>query len=126
MNTIEDMKPVTHRLDYAHREIPDYAGKQGEMEYYCSPVPIEIQEVHIRRSLHLYPRGSSYILIRIEGTADEPLFVQPLNMLIRDVPEYGLGLRKPLTKSHLFHESALAFWKNAKPIQTQYPTPQTL
>jgi hypothetical protein len=108
--------PVTHRLDYAFRDIPDYKGKAGIQEYYYSPLPIEIQEAHIRQSMHLYAPESWYILIRIEGTVDEPLFAQPLNMLNRDVPEYGIGLRKPLTENHPYLQSALAFWKHAKPI----------
>lgn len=115
MNT-KMITPVTHRLDYAFREIPDYKGKTGIQESYYSPVPIEIQEEHIRRSLHLYAPGSCYILIRVEGTAEEPLFVQPLNMLSLDFPEPGPGLRKPLTESPDFLEPAQAFWKEAKAI----------
>ncbi len=107
---------VTHRLDYAFRDIPDYKGKTGIQEYYYSPVPIGIQEEHIRQSLHLYAPESWYILIRVEGTAEEPLFAQPLNMLNRDIAEYGLGLRKPLARNHPYRESALAFWKHAKAI----------
>jgi len=115
MNT-KMITPVTHRLDYAYREIPDYAGKPGITECYYSPVPIEIQGEHIRRSLRLYAPGTCYILLRVEGTADEPLYVQPLNMLSLDFPEPGPGLRKHLTESTLFLEPSLAFWKNAKAI----------
>lgn len=108
--------PVTHRLDYIHRFIPAHAGREDYNEDYTSYVPIEIQAEHIRKSLHLYAPGSCYILIRLEGTADEPLYVQPLNMLSLDFPEPGPGLRKPLTESPDFLESALAFWKDAKAI----------
>ena len=108
--------PVTHRLDYVHRFIPAHGRREDFAEDYTSDVPIEIQEVHIRQSLRLYAPGSCYILIRVEGTADEPLYVQPLNMLSLDFPEPGPGLRKPLTESPDFLETALAFWKDAKAI----------
>lgn len=115
MKTIQE-PPVTHQLEYMHRSIPAFAGRDDFVEDYYSPVPVEIQQVHIRKSLHLYAPGTCYILIRVEGTVDELLYVQPLNMLSLDFPEPGAGLRKPLTESPLFIESARAFWKYAKPI----------
>jgi hypothetical protein len=115
MNTTQNT-PVTHRLDYIHRFIPAHAGREDYAEDYTSYVPIEIQAKHIRQSLHLYAPGSCYILIRVEGTVDEPLFVQPLNMLSLDFPEPGPGLRTSLTESPIFLEPALAFWKDAKAI----------
>ena len=107
---------VTHRLEYIHRSIPAHAGREAIAEDYYSPVPVEVQQEHIRRSLHRYASGSCYVVIRLEGTADQPLYVQPLNMLSRDFPEPGPGLRKPLVESPIFMDVAAIFWENAKVI----------
>lgn len=115
MKTTQDTT-VTHRLDYIHRFIPAHAGREDFAEDYTSFVPVEMQQDEIRQCLHLYAPGSCYILIRVEGTANEPLYVQPMNMLSLDFPEPGPGLRKPLSESPIFLEPALFFWKEAKAI----------
>ena len=115
---------VTHRLDFIHREIPAHGGRTAvAQDYYCT-LPVNIQEEHIRQSLHLYGTGTVYIPFRVEGTAEEPRYIQPLNMLSLDFSEPGPGLRKPLGEDSPFLETAKQFWRDAKVIPPQTINPR--
>lgn len=118
---------ITHYLHYIHRNIPSYKGKKGVCEDYLIPnfVTPETAANEIRESLRYYAPGSAYIIFRVEGTATEPLYLQPLNMQSLDFPEYGPGLRKPLSESlESMVETARLFWKDAKVIPSTATTAQ--
>lgn len=117
----------THRLDYIHRHIPAFAGRAEVSEDYIGGRPLDEVQQEIRDCLHLYAPGTTYILFRLEGSADSPLYLQPLNMLSLDYPEPGPGLCKPLSDAPDFiMETAKEFWKHAEIIPAKplpNPTP---
>lgn len=115
MNTTQNIA-VTHRLDYIHRFIPAHAGRNDFSEDYSSYLPVEKQQDEIRESLHLYARGSLYVVIRLEGTVDEPSYVQVLNEFSLLFPETGPGPRHALHELHPCYETAIEFWHSAKPL----------
>ena len=114
----------THNVHFIHREIPPYNDKEGICDNYLMPpyVTPEAAALEIRSSLRYYAPGTVYIIFQADGTEEEPLYLQPLNMQSLNSPERGPGLRKPLSEAHQsMVESVRFFWKHAKMIQPGTP-----